>query len=145
MGYRVREKDTGSNPFSWAQASEVSLTVEVPGSTTTQPEQRTVYLTIWDEGTGTVKSVLPLTVVGEAPRPIVFLGEGSSSGNRTMVTVKAYHPVTFRPLDVMVSVDGMWYQLRQGRATIVLNRSDIHGIELVAEYSGLYPTRVTIP
>lgn len=144
-GYRIREKETGSNPFNWPQASEVSLTVEVPGKTTTQPEKRTVYLTIWDEGTATLKAVMPLTVVSESPRPIVFLGEGSSFGNRTMVTISAYHPVTFRPLDAMVSVDGVWYQLRQGRATIILNRSDVHGIELVAEHPDLYPARVTVP
>lgn len=145
VGYRVREKETGSNPFSWPEASEKTLTVEAPDLGSTQVQQRVVYLAVWDAESAVLKGLVPLAVVAQSPKPVVFLGEGSSDGRRTIVTVMAYHPVTFQPLDAMVRVDGIWCQLRQGRTTVVLDRSDTHGIELVGEYSGLYPARVTVP
>lgn len=144
-GYKVREKQTENNSFAWSEASEATVTVEVPVSSNGTRNQGTVYLAIWDESTAALKGLIPLSVVAHSPKLVLFLGEGSTSGGQTMVTVMAYHPVTFAPLDAMVSVDGVWCQLRQGRATLILDRPNVRGVELVGEYPGLYPARVTVP
>ena len=87
---------------------------------------------------------MPVYVYKEDPSPFVYIGKGYSSGSKTAATIRAWESSSFKPIDALISLDGIWYQLDKGQATVVLNRQDLDGLKVYAVYPGMSPKQKVI-
>lgn len=143
-GYRVGLPGSDERAFLWPENEYKALNVSVPSNITSPQQPATVYLTLWDENSGMLRAFCPAMAIEDTPSPVVYVGQGASLDKGRVVTVFARDPRTLKPIDALVCLDGIWYQLRNGQATVVVNRTTLDGLVIVAEYPGMYPRVKTI-
>lgn len=141
--YGASEASAGSKEFAWPTGSRKSIKVSIPNRFSPGQENE-VYLALWDETTGTLRSLVALDVTGLSPSVLTYAGTGSAANGRTAVTLSAWDSVSLKPVDALVRLGDVWFQLRNGKATVVINESSLEGLELYSEYPGMYPRMKTI-
>ncbi len=142
-GYQASEVSTGSTQFAWPKGSDRTIRVLAPNRFSPTKENR-IYLALWDDTTGALRNLIPLTVTSSTPSIVAYAGTGSSVNGRTMVTLSAWDSATFKPVDALVRLGDVWFQLRNGKAITILNKDSLEGLELYAEHPGRYPKQKTI-
>lgn len=119
------------------------LTLKIP-ATMAGTDPKPIYLAIWDIDVGRLRTLMPVYIYKEDPSPFVYLGKGYSSEGVTAATIRAWESSNFKAIDALVSLDGIWYQLDTGQATVILNRQDLNGLKVYAEYPGMSPKKKVI-
>jgi len=132
--YKVLTGTGDKEELLWAEGEQKTLRFIVPSSLA---EAKEVFLTVWDSASGRLRGIVPVHVHKGSPTPFVYVGKGASFDGKTAVTIRAWEPYTFKPIDALVSLDDVWYQLYDGQATVILNRESINGISLSAYYPGM--------
>ncbi len=142
-GYEARERLSGSKQFTWPQGSDRNIAVSVPNGFSSGKENR-VYLSLWDDVSGELRNLIPMTVTGKIPSILAYAGVGNRGKGSTAVTLSAWDSTTFKAVDALVRLGDVWFQLRNGKATIVLDKDILEGMELYAECPGMYPKHKVI-
>jgi hypothetical protein len=121
---------------SWNTDIARTFTLEIPERLVLDGQR--AFVTIWDKDSGVLKAVLPVTVGDALTSPVIQVGQGAQWQEGVALTVKVWDPSTMRPVNALVSLNGIWYQLENGSATILYTGDVPQEIILEAEYPGMY-------
>ncbi|QUL97899.1 MAG: S8 family serine peptidase [Candidatus Fermentithermobacillus carboniphilus] len=140
QSFSVTDQTPGDKTTAWEQNATKVLTFSPPGSLAKDGEPKKVFLTIWDSDSGKLKSAIPIHVHKDSPMPFAYVGKGAVFDGKMAVTIRAWDPRTFKPIDALVRLDDVWYQLYKGEATVILDKTSLDGTVLLAEYPGMSPS-----
>ena len=140
QAFSVTDSSPGKENLTWHEDTAKILTFNVPASLAQVGESKRIFLTIWDNESGQLRNIIPIYAYSGSPSPFVYVCKGATFDGRLAVTIRAWDPRTFKPIDALVRLDDVWYQLYKGEATVMLNKTSLDGTVLLAEYPGMSPS-----
>jgi len=139
-GFIAKETSTKSPAFTWRSGANRAIMASMPSTASISAAPS--YLVVWDKDRPI--SLVPLRGAISASGPIVNVEQGAIGADSMNVTLRAWAKGTMEPLSACMSLDGKWYQLVDGQARVLLERTSLSGVEVKAEYRGMPITSFTI-